>query len=351
MNMNDFFSIASRVKRNFVYLNFCRRIGVASFLGTCLFLQSSVAMADDMKLEPSSALACLNLLPGAPAQVMYPASLLERKEGATVEVELEFRGADRAPKVKVLNEVGNYEFVSAVKEFVAQMRVPCMEENQTPVTLRQKYVFDPLGARKVFPSVAVDLADAERKAQIKCLVHKEPGTTPVYSPYSRRHEEQGVVIARLRFYAPDQAPTLEMLGSTEHRELKKSVSNYVEGLRLPCMTSAPIDTKIIYKFIISGGSRVLLRDTSLLSLLANSKDLSVPAKFDFNAMNCPFEVRVTYYRPFDKNLVVELDNSHPDRQEFLRWMSGITLKLDGAQANRVLGDSMTVSVPCGKLDL
>jgi hypothetical protein len=60
---------------------------------------------------------------------------------------------------------------------------------------------------------------------------------------------------------------------------------------------------------------------------------------------------VTYARPFDRNSVQELDASVPARRPLLEWLAGITLDLSPKQNRAVLGESMTLSVPCGKLDL
>jgi hypothetical protein len=315
------------------------------------FLPASLAMADDMKLEPSGALACLTLLPEAATQVVYPAHLLEGKTSANVEIELEFRGADRAPTVKILNKVYYSAFIDAIETYVGQLRVPCMKENQAPVTLRQTYVFDPVGGRTVRAPVALDLSDEKPKTELKCLAHTEHRLLPQYPEGAFNAKEVGNFLLQLRFFAPDQAPVADVFGLPENTHLRAAVVSYAKGLRLPCMTDGPISSSIVYVFLGARETKFVLRDTTLRTLLGNAKDLSLPAKFDFNAMNCPFEFQLTYYHPFKKNVVNELDNSHPNRRPFLAWISGLSLNLDAVDANGVLGESMTVSVPCGSLDL
>jgi hypothetical protein len=68
-------------------------------------------------------------------------------------------------------------------------------------------------------------------------------------------------------------------------------------------------------------------------------------------MGCPFDLRLSYYRPHRRNVVSELENTNPARAAFMDWLSMVTLNLDSANNTAILGDQITVSVPCGKLDL
>lgn len=64
-------------------------------------LAPPAALANDTTLAPSAALTCLTLPPGAPTQPVYPAQLLERKNGGTLHVELLFTSPNKKPGFKV----------------------------------------------------------------------------------------------------------------------------------------------------------------------------------------------------------------------------------------------------------
>lgn len=310
----------------------------------------NVALAADMALAPSPAVSCLTLPPGAPARPEYPPEALERREGGVVRVQLVFRGPDQRPDVKILHSAAVDLLDNVVEKHVRQYRVPCMQSGG-PVTLLQEYAFDPDGRRRVMASATRDDADTARAAQMKCLRHKNADSRPAYPKESLYQEEQGTVLAKMHFTAPDQPPTMELVAPTPHKRLRISVKDYIAGLTLPCLRDGPIDIIIAYQFVIEGGARTLLKDIKLLQLLGASKDLATPAFFDLNTMACPFDVRLTYYRPFAQNTVQQLDTLNPAREPLLNWLAGMTVNLSDARQLTLYGNTMIVSIPCGKIDL
>jgi hypothetical protein len=105
----------------------------------------------------------------------------------------------------------------------------------------------------------------------------------------------------MRFVAPDKAPISEVLPSTRNRQLRQSVAGFVDGLRMPCLEGAPMDTFVAYKFVLENNDRTILRDMDLIHFLKNAKNLPVPVEFNFDQMSCPFDVKLSYYRPYNNN--------------------------------------------------
>jgi hypothetical protein len=312
----------------------------------------SAALANDMTLAPSPALSCLTLPARVPDRPEYPAVPLERKEGGLVKVQLEFRAPDKEPRVKLIKGSGlSSRLDDAVTNFVEQYRVPCMQAKDGPVILLQEYNFDPDGRSRVAASTPRDSADPDRAAQLKCIQHLVPDSIPDYPKASLRNEEVGTLLAKMRFTAPDQPPALEWMAPPAHNRLRVSAERYIAGLRMPCLRNGPVETIRAYQFVIAGGARTVLRDAPLIELLAGAKDLKTPAFFDFNSMSCPFELRLSYYRPFAENKVQQLDTNVAARRPLLDWLAGLTLDLKNVPSEKVFGNSLIVTVPCGKLDL
>lgn len=306
---------------------------------------------NDMTLAPSPALACLTIPGGAPLKPDYPADSLKRKEGGTVKVQMEFRAPDEKPRVTVLDRSKYDELDNTVESHVRQFRVPCMDPANGPLTLLQAYAFDPDGASRVMAGRARDAADIKKAEQIKCMRHRVPKSIPIYPKSALRQADQGNVIVKLHFAAQDKAPTVEFVGGTTNRSFRSSVADYAEDLRMPCVDDQPVDVLIAYKFVIDGGARFVLRDGGLAQVLGSAADLPHPSFFDFNTLACPFDVRLTYHRPFANNRVQQLDTAVPARQPFLDWLEGLTFKLSEDQNAKVFGNKMIITVPCGQLDI
>jgi hypothetical protein len=326
----------------------CARLLAAAVLACAV---PAAALAGDLVLAPSPALRCLSLPRGAADRPEYPPTSLALKEGGRVRVQLEFLAPDKAPRIKLPAPSHVERLERAVKEHVEQYRVPCMQIANGSVTLLQEYDFDPDGRTRVVASPPRDSADPERAAMLRCITHIVPNSIPHYPMRSREREEEGTLLAKIRFGAPDQPPTLEWMARPTHALLRMSVEDYVAGLRMPCLRNGPVEAIRAYKFYFSDGVRSFLRDSTLLELLGAAKDLKTPVSFDFNAMSCPFDVRLTYLRPFARNAVEQLDTLVPAREPLLEWLQDVTLAMNEAQTVTAFTDSLIVTVPCGKLDL
>lgn len=312
------------------------------------------AFADEPSLALSAAVACLTLTPGASDVIEYPPELLLRKDGGTVPVEFTFSSPTEEPRVKVLNELAPGDLIDAVKAHVRRFRVPCMGAHDAPVTLRQDYVFDPDSHGKVMAPAAEDLANAERRKQLACLTHTEPGSAPVYPRdlQTQARAQGGRFLVQMRFFAPDKAPEIQWLAAAGDTSFKRSIQWYIEGLRLPCLQGGPIYAQQSYTFKMEGDDeRTLINDMTLRTLVSVSRSIPRPVFFNFNNMACPFQLRMKYYQPFAANLVGELETTNLARRPFMNWLTQVQLNLSKEDSLGVMGESFVLSVPCGKLDL
>jgi hypothetical protein len=310
-----------------------------------------VALAQDSNLAPSAALACLTRVAGAATAPVYPPDLLVRKEGDRISVELEFRSRDAAPSVTMDRQTHHRDFADEVREFVRAYRVPCMAEGAPPVVLSQQFIFSPTDGRKLVVPVLTDKNDIARQEQMKCIYHVDKAMRPQFPRTAAQREQEENLVVRLRFVDPALAPQVVFLAPPKVNSLRQSVVHYADGLRMPCLVNGPNEVDTLYKFSLLGSARTVLRDMGLSQFIGGSKDYQRPAKFDFNTMGCPFDVRLTYLRPYMPNKVREIETGNPARKPLLEWLGGMTFNFDESTNRKVLGDSMNLTIPCGTLDL
>ena len=323
-------------------------VALAALLATC----QPVLAQDVLSVAPSAAVACLTPPAGARSKPTYPKQLLERKEGGTVDVEMTFRAPDEAPRVKVLHRSSTPDLmVSAVKEYLQEFRVPCMQPGDAPVTMLQSFSFDPVDGRQTFASGPVDRAETADREVFACLTQIAPAARPAYTTAAVRAGEQGRLLVQLKFDRPDEPPTMTVLAAPKGRYLRTAVQDFIAGYRLPCLKDKPVVGRQMFTFRIDGERRTVLKDVGLAAFVRAAKPVGGPVRFDLEQMGCPFDVRVTFLQPVESNLVQQLDNIDPRRAEFLEWLATLRLDVDAKTSNELLGDTMTVSVPCGKVDL
>lgn len=302
-------------------------------------------------LATSPALACLSRVDGSAAQPAYPPAALARKQGGSVRVQLTFSGPEAAPEVTILAASPDPQLDSAVTAHVRQFRVPCMQAGDSAVTLTQEYLFDALQQSRVMASPPRDSADVARAAQLACMAHVDGAKEPAYPAAALKRGDKGVLLVRMRFDSPSEAPSIEMVQAVNSPRLRRALTEYAAGLRLPCLQGPPVTIMTAYKYRFASDSSVLLRDSSLLEVLAAARDLHTPVQFDFNTMACPFDLRLSYARPFGENRVQQLDSDVPARRPLMDWLRNLTLKLSDSDSARVFGETFVISVPCSKLDL
>lgn len=320
----------------------------------CLSLAASASWAQDgtLRLAPSPVVECLTPTADARGRPEYPELAYLLKEAGTIQVELTFTTADGAPDVKILSSSGPSSLVDAVSAHVKRFRVPCLRAGQPPARLRQDYVFIPNDGRKVTWTSPMDANDQVRDEARKCITHVRGLKLPTYPLRSQRLESEGTVILRMRFAGPDQPPVLTTLDPGLHPALEGAAEAFAHGYRLPCMTGEPLELDSLFTFRIEGNEIALLRDASLVSFLRGVRDLTrQPVYFDFSTMGCPFDLKLRYLRPFVANHIGEVETPHPARLPFLDWLTGLALNLNAKDNNAILGNTMTLHVPCGTLDL
>lgn len=323
-----------------------RLLAGTAFMGSCL-----PTLSAELTLEPSPELGCLSPAPERRTPVVYPDGLLLRKLGGTVEVDLQFASPDNAPRMQVTAGDEWRELVGAVADHVKQLRVPCMRPGSGPVRVHFQFVFDPFDGRKVYYTRPIDLKDQERLAKRECLTHTEGQSRPHYTLALRRANVEGKVFVRLHFTSKDAPPRLDEITSA-NRNLTSEVRRYAEGLRLPCLGEEPLSWTVLYDFMFADGNRVVLRDTSLVNLMKNAKLPSVPVRFDFDKMQCPFDLRITYRQPFAGNLVGQVGNTLESRKPLTDWLADIEFKdISTSTTTKILGERFNVTVPCGSLEL
>ena len=183
---------------------------------------------------------------------------------------------------------------------------------------------------------------------LSCLARKDGRDDKLeYPKEALGRKDGGVVEAEMTFAAPDRAPRVKTLNHTGNTELEQ----YVGELRMPCQHGAPVRSRILFDFRLIDGARTFLRDLTLKQFVGAARDVPSPVYFDLNTMGCPFDLRVRYMRPHEKNAVSELDTANPVRKPFIDWLSNVTLNVSDAQLGQILGDSFTLTVPCGSVNL
>ena len=316
-----------------------------------LLCAAGTAWAQQVSPSPSAALACMTPAAAERGAPVYPPEELKRKDGGEVRVELVFDGPQAAPRLRVLDEhhVGA-SFVRAVRDHVQRLRVPCMPAGAEPVRVQQTYVFRPDDGRNVVSLPPRSIESAQRAAQRDCVTRIAPPMVPAYPPAALRRDLQGNYLVRLRFASPTDPPEAEIVAGPPHSVLRRALEEFMPGYRLPCQTGEPTSVDLLFMFRIEGGARTVVNDMTLRQFVGLARSVP-PARFDFNAMGCPFDLRVTHFQPYKPHDIGQLGEARAERLDFIAWLSQVQLRLDDKTALAVLGSEFTVSVPCGTLDL
>ncbi len=324
-------------------------------------LLAGPVQAQEVTLEPSATQRCLTPVAERRGAPDYPLRALKAETPGRVKVELVFDSADRGPEVTVLEQEGDDTFVAAVKAHVRDYRVPCLGGREAPARLRIDFVFTP-DMRRVLWSTPTDANSEQRKALLKCLRHESGEKAPIFPESARKAGVQGRVLARMRFTAPDQAPAIEVFSRPQARLLARAISAWTQGYRMPCFSGEPLDTTWVFYFIFEGESYGFKGPMTLQQLLPAVRGIHTQTlNFDFTEMACPFDVRLSYRRPELPNVVGELApegtsaaasiSPNPTRRQFVDWLTTIELDVPPSALDSVFGDSVTLTIPCIKINL
>lgn len=308
------------------------------------------AAAQERAAEPSEAQRCLTHRDGPAAQPTYPAAAYNANRGGRVQMELQFRGAQREPDTRVLLHQGDDDLLAAVEAHVRGLRLPCLAAGAQPAVLRQEYVFQ-RDTRRVHWSNAEDTQADERDRDWSCLVHASGFRAPEYPARARRQDVQGRVLARLRFDSAEAAPQIEVFSRPDATDLARAVQTWAEGYRVPCLRQGPISSVFTFIFRL-GDDRYGFREVTLVQFMASVRGVREQTlQFDTTEMACPFELQVQYRRPGLPNAVGEPGERVPARRPLLEWLAAADLDLRHEMLDAVYGDSFKLAVPCMKINL
>lgn len=313
-------------------------------------LGAFASSAAQLVLEPSAAVRCVASVDPTLPSPAYPAEEWRSGKPGRVKVELSFDRADEPPKVNVIESEGGASFVTAVREHVARLRVPCLSASEASARLVQNYVFQP-GRQEFVP----DIEDPEVKSQAAaaaCLKHVRERRGPVYPAQALYDGEQGRLMVRMRFASADSPPRVELLARNDVPQLRSAVLRWAEGYRLPCYDGVTRSVSLTYAFSVEGSKPYGFKDISLVQFLGRIEGIRRQRVFfDFNAMGCPFDINLTYLQPLAPNVVEQEAPAHPARATFLAWLRQVRLNLPPAMLDAAFADTLTLAIPCTKIDL
>lgn len=272
--------------------------------------------------------------------------------GGRVEIELSFVAPDAPPHVRLLDWQGKEggAFEQAVRSHVQGFRVPCMEPDDAPLKLRQQFDFKPDDGRVVYWTQPSDPLAQERQRQLACVTMPDRRTMAEALAMAGG-ADSAVAVMRLRFTAADEAPKITVLEGGGSPSRVRSSQKLLRSLRMPCLAGQPVEGIWVLNFITSDQFSVL-RDMGLSTFLRGVDNLEErPVNFDLDAMKCPFDVRLTLMQPYAANPIGEVGASEPLRRPLLTWFSELRLRLPPQTLSKVIGQTMTISVPCGKVTL
>jgi hypothetical protein len=297
----------------------------------------------------NSPLGCLTHKEGVQLPA-YPEREALLKEGATVRIRLAFEQPDAAPRVDVFFNSGSDVFADLVKAHAKRYRLPCLIANGEPLLATQEFQFVPGDGRKV---ISGSIRDEARASEfIRCVSGAE--SRPNYPRPTYGRPPEGTVIVQLTFVGATSVPKVDVLFDGGSKSLTSAVLAHVAGYRMPCLTAAeaPLKTRQKFSFRLEGASAYVLKDLSLKAFVGGLAELEKQSiRFDFSTMGCPFDVRFELLQPYAPNGVGELERADPNRREFLEWLKTVSLRLPRDAVPKVIGQTTTIAVPCGVLDL
>ncbi|MDC8770368.1 hypothetical protein [Roseateles albus] len=301
--------------------------------------------------EGGQAIQCLTRAAG-PLPVSEQLMRENRGDHATfLRVKLSFDRPDQAPKVEVLANTVNEAVHDEVLKYLASYRLPCL--GSQAVVAIQEFHFSPLGTAEGKPLRAAALtSDLVRN----CLVMPKrnpdaPNLGPKYAGAIAK------IFIQASFDGDGQVgPQTKIIYSDAPGALENEILAYLADYRMPCRNSGDKPFAFRQRFLFSyDGTKPAHFKTSELSLkqfLGSVQGWQErPAFFDFASMACPFQVEWTAMRPVESNGVRELGSSDPNRAEFLAWLRNMELTLNPKLTKQLLGETLVIDVPCGKIDL
>lgn len=300
----------------------------------------------------SDAVACLTPPAAVRNRLDYPPDALAGGVTGTTVVEMEFTSPADPPKVTMVH-TSDPRLDRAVAEHVGNYRVPCLRPGER-ARLQQEFSFVPNPAGVVAATHAIDLRPADIP---RCLTHLGPNSHPEWPTrftgtamhgIESHSPTVGVILARMRFTSADGPPAVTFPDEQKDSAFRQPVEDWVRDYRFTCYDGEPFVATQLFRF---GVPSKLLNDMSLVNFLRNVKLADQKQYFELDRMRCPFTVRFEYMQPFLPNRVQEVGARAPGRQAFLDWLSTLRFDVEPKRENILLGQSLNIAVPCGKISL
>ena len=320
------------------------RLGVGALAALHTGLAGAQSVGGLTVVDTSTVVTCLDTKLNDGKPLIYPPELAERKLGALIRVRITFASAGSAPSVDVFYNSGSEEFADLVRRHVLGYRLPCVEKEAKPIVMTQEFSFWPGDDRKVLYGNVWEEASAHSFKECIDFGKGKPD-----------FRGAGAVLVEMTFTSPSQGPTTRVIYQRGERSVVRSVLDVAGSYRRPCLSPTeqrPVTTQQMFRFSYSGSSSYVLKDMGLKQFLGFTENLTQrKVRFDFNTMNCPFDVRVTPYQPHAMNGVDQIERYDANRREFIEWMRTLVLKIPAKAMPDVMGTPILVSVPCLVLEL
>ncbi|QPF75925.1 hypothetical protein G8A07_25410 [Roseateles sp. DAIF2] len=324
-----------------------------------LLLWQGAALAQQQQAvnneEGKELLACLQR-PQAPPD--YPEFDKKALRDGTLRVRLSFTAADKAPAVQLLFRAGSERIVESVERHVAAYRLPCLPAGQR-VDVVQEFNFAARGGDAVHWSAPRHVPSTPHKDWHACIrtparqlrVWEDSLTGTRFKP-----REFGNVVVQMRFDSPTAPPQVKVVYAKADDRVRNAVLDHVAEYRMPCLPDGaePQVSEQLFKFRSHTADDPVytFKDMDLTSFLARMTDLERrPVRFDLDSMGCPFKLMWTLGRPALPNRVGEIGEPNLNRLELTTWLSELTMGMPPTLFDQMLGQSLVVTVPCGKVEL
>ena len=281
--------------------------------------------------------------------IEYPPEMITLKQGGVVRVRLTFTGGEERPRAETFF-ASSERLRELVLDYVGGYRMPCLEHGEARAAT-QEFQFVPGDGRRVVSGEPRTVADSRKT--VNCI--RVPDRLPSYPRSALNSDARNRrVLAQLEFTTSAGPPEVEILFDGGKRAFGDVVRAFMAEYRAPCLGAEdlPLVMRQKFEFHVEGERAHLLKDSTLQTFVGSLTDESRRlVRFDFTTMGCPFEVRFVLWRPHATNVVGELERADPNRREFIEWLRTVDLDAPKTLHDELVGDSMTISVPCGVLDL
>ena len=329
---------------------------IATALAVSLFAGVAQAQVIEIERVDPTALACLANAAPAPR---YPAADEGTRGTGQVRISLKFTAPDHAPEVQVLLRNASEAMLSAVESYARSYRLPCMAAGAPAVLAVQEFDFKP-GTVDPGPSTAprpVAALEQLTPSVKECI--REPKDELPWQQDAVKKGNVSNAIFEARFSAVDAEPEVKVLYASVGRAQLKALTHYMRQYRLSCMPGgggfSTVQRSFRYEVSDAGSTTTKFKfkeAVPLTTFLRGIKGIeTMRTDFDLGSMSCPFQVAWTMGKPALDNRVAEVGTRDLNRAGFLAWLAGLEMNASESIFERLVGETIVVNVPCGRLAL